>query len=126
MKMQYIEKKHSIHNWGFWQKELVQALSTFKQKMGCMPSYILANEHTLSKIDFLVNVTNSNSRIYKNSENKSNKIRLTHFIFEKQLIDFVFDNQIGEQNFVLAYDSFFENEKATETQISKHIRLAVA
>ncbi len=97
--------KHELNNWSTWSKDMNNAIHLFKDKYGALPSYISANEHTHSQIDFITGISTE--------KGMPDNLKLTHFIFEKQFIDFVYDTNIRDKTFELQYDPFFESDKLT-------------
>lgn len=100
MKMKNFSEKVSLTDHNTWKTILISAIECFQKRHKVLPSYLLANDYTHSLIDLWVNTLNSN--------NESTK--LTHFIYNGNFIDLVFDSNISNQTIELQYDAFFEME----------------
>ena len=100
MTMTNFSEKTFLADHRTWKTKLISAIECFQKRYKVLPSYILANDYTHSLIDLWINVSN----------NSKEDARLTHFIYNGNFIELVFDSKISNQTVELQYDSFFEME----------------
>ena len=98
MTMNNFSERVSLTDHKIWKAVFISAIERFQKRHKILPSYIVANEYTHSLIDLWVNVNNSNKE----------NTKLTHFIYNGNFIDLVFDSTISDQSIELQYDAFFE------------------
>jgi len=110
-----IEKTYSIKEgaWTQWNKTIAEAIKDFCSVYTFYPNILVANDHTFSQFDFLVNVMPGERQCVSSKDDitgvlnfpsESTEISLGGFTSCDVDLDFAVDHQLADREFSLVYD----------------------
>lgn len=116
-------KNYQINEWTKWSDTIYLAFIDFKSAYSFNPNLLLANEHTFSQFDFLVNnIPGEKIKAIKEGNGVDlyaqidEEVKLCGFICNNVEIDFAINDKIENKIFQLVYDSSpeFDNDNKIE------------
>jgi len=102
------QKQYTIEKWSDWPHTIADAIRDFKGQYFKSPNILLANPHTLSQFDFLVNVMQGEKDNVQNSLNRfpsaNTDVRLSSFVFSDCSVQFCLQHDLPDKCFILCQD----------------------
>jgi len=103
-----IQKEYKIINWSNWPHSIADAIRNFKGQFLKSPNILLANPHTFSQFDFLVNVMEGAKDNVKSDHHQpppvSTGVQLSSFVFSDCKVRFCLQEDIADKHFILCQD----------------------
>lgn len=109
--MTVLRKTFVLESFKGWDHQVNLAVSDFKNKFGCFPNLMMANEVTFKRIDIFAD---KEKVLGEEGEtvNPGEYVRLGGFGSEDYQMDFCLDDTLVDKAFVLIFDSDEEDEKS--------------
>ena len=98
--------------WTKWQQSISEAVEEYILEYGVYPNVLIANSHTLSQINFLINnIPGGKKEVYRRDEktykkipvDETEEIELAALENENYTIHFAFNEKIKDKDFMLFY-----------------------
>jgi hypothetical protein len=108
-----LRQKYTLVKWTEWNKTISRSMDAFFAQYLFYPNVLLANSHTFSQIDFLINeIPNEKENICRKDElsgveeppKPTEFVKLSFFSNERAEVRFAVEEKLKDKEFILVYD----------------------